>query len=210
MRPALIWFLASALSAMITANCVTPTQGQTRKEDNEYGSEIDQDSKTEPASKKPPPLGPEMVPSTLLPSLKVRVDSCYVFLQPNPQSPYFGPLFKEEEIKRLDTYESWIYVWIPRLTVTGWVSKSKVYATSKKMSSQEGVPEKLLTTVIVLTKRANVREGPSTQTRIILEARRSQEFRLLNEKSGWYQIWIPDQRKKGWIYGKIVTKRRKE
>jgi hypothetical protein len=210
MRPTLIWFLASVLVALFAGIFVTPTAGQSSEEDAEYGTEIDQGSKSEQASKKPvSSMGPGMVPSTLLPTLKVAVDSCYVFLQPNSKSPYFGPLLKEEEIKRLDTYGSWIHVWIPRLTVTGWVGKSKVHATSKKTSSQEGVPEKFLSTLTVLTKRANVRTGPSTRARIIVEARQNQEFRLLNEKKGWYQIWIPALRQKGWVYSKIVAKKGK-
>ncbi len=209
MRPTLILFLSSALLALVTANCATPTQGQSSEENAEYASEYGESSKTDQVSKQPPALKPNEVPSRLIPTLKVAVDSCYVFLKPKSQSPYFGPLLKGEEIKRLDVHESWIRVWIPRLREAGWVLNGKVYAISRETSSLGGVPLNLLTTVIVLTKRANVRAGPTTQSRIILEAKKGHEFYLLNEKKSWYQIWIDKLKKKGWIYEKIVTKKRK-
>jgi len=198
MRATLIWFLVLALVGILTASCTTAKEGHSSKENAGHVSE------------KATSLEPSQIPSGLLPTLEVAVDSCYVFLQPKRQSPYFGPLVKGEKIKRLDAYGNWLRIWIPRLKVSGWIRRTKVYATSKPTSSQGNVPENLLSTVTVLTKRANIREAPAMRSSIILEARKSQAFLVLNEKKGWYQIWVPELKKKGWIFGGIVTRKRKK
>jgi uncharacterized protein YgiM (DUF1202 family) len=58
--------------------------------------------------------------------------------------------------------------------------------------------------------RANIREAPTTRSKIIAAAQKDQEFWLLDRKESWYQIWLPDLEKKGWVYWKLVRKRQKK
>jgi hypothetical protein len=194
LRATVIRFLVLPLAAILVGGCVTAKKGEGSKENAEHLAE------------KPTPLHPSRFLSSLLPTLEAAGDSCYVFLKPKKQSPYFGPLVKGEKIKWVDVHGNWVHVWIPRLLISGWVRRTQVYETNEKISSQENVPENLLSTLSVIVKRANIRKAPTRRSRIILVVRKNQEFWILNEKKGWYQVWIPDLKKKGWISGKIVSK----
>jgi uncharacterized protein YgiM (DUF1202 family) len=78
------------------------------------------------------------------------------------------------------------------------------------MSSPVKVPEHLLSNVTVVTKRANIRQAPSTRSNIISVAKKDQEFWLLNKKKNWYQIWLSDLEKKGWIYRTLAKEKQKK
>jgi len=168
---------------------------------DEYGQDAFQEVKP------PEPTDPH---SNLLSTLEVTRDSCYIFLEPEYKSHYFGPLAKGEKVKWLDTREEWIHVWIPRLRVSGWIHNTKAKETSETTSSPVKVPENLLSTVTVMTKRANIRENPTTGSKIIIVAQEGQEFWLLNNKKSWYQIWVSGLEKKGWIHETLVTKKQKQ
>jgi N-acetylmuramoyl-L-alanine amidase len=74
----------------------------------------------------------------------------------------------------------------------------------------ETVPAQLMSTVTVIVRKANVRESPTRQSQVITVAKRNQQFWLLNEEGGWYQVWLPHLKQKGWISGRIVARLRKE
>jgi hypothetical protein len=152
---------------------------------------------------------PEKIPSRLLPTLAVGVEFCYVFLQPDGDAPFFGPLRKGELLKRIDTEGYWILVWIPRLRISGWVRKTQLYIVYPKTIAEETVPTKYLTLINILKRRVNIRKSPSTRSTVIFKARQRQEFVMLNEKTGWYQIWIPRLKRKGWVAESIVVKQRR-
>ena len=126
------------------------------------------------------------------------------------RSENFGPLRKEEKIKRIDARGQWVQVWIPRLRVSGWVPKSKVSEISEKTSDPDGISLDVLNTVTVISSRANIRSAPNMNASKIHLAKRKQRFVALSERNGWYQIWMPHLEKKGWINGKIVTRSPKE
>ena len=170
---------------------------------------IDSDDK-EDLSEKPEPPDPGDPHSNLLSTLEVTADACYVFLQPKSRSHYFGPLTKQERVKWLDTRGDWIQVWIPRLRVSGWVHKKKIQETTETTPSPVTVPEDLLSAVTVTKKRANIREAPTTRSRIITVAKKDQEFWLLNKNKKWYQVWLSGLEAKGWIHRKLVTRIQKK
>ena len=187
-----------ALVAVLMPNGATASDGASV---DEYGLGASQEVKS---------VEPTDPHSNLLSTLEVTRDPCYIFLQPEYKSHYFGPLAKGEKVKWLDTREDWIQVWIPRLRVSGWVHNTKANETSETTSSAVKVPENLLSTVTVMTKRANIREKPTTGSKIITVAQEGQEFWLLNKKKSWYQIWVSDLEKKGWIHKTLVTKKQKQ
>ena len=187
-----------ALAAILMPNCATAAD-EANGED--YGRDFSQETE---------PLEPSDPHSNLLATLGVTADSCHVFLQPKHKSHYFGPLAKGETVKWLDNQGDWIQVWIPRLRVAGWVHKKKVSETTEITSSPVKVPEDLLSVVTVIATRANIREAPTTRSKIIAAAQKGQEFWLLNKKKNWYQIWLPDLEKNGWVYWKLVRKRQKK
>jgi uncharacterized protein YgiM (DUF1202 family) len=184
-----------ALGTMLTPNGGTPSEGANH---GEYGLGNSQETT---------PLELGLTHSNLLSTLEVTADSLYVFLQPKDSSQYFGPLARGEKLKWLDNQGSWFHVWIPRLWVSGWVHKSKVQETTEAMSSPVEVPEYLLRNVTVIANRANIRRGPSTRVNIISVAKKGQEFWLLNKKENWYQIWLSDLEKKGWIHSSLVREK---
>jgi len=186
------------LIAILTPSHATAIEGDN---DEEYGGI---------ASRDPTPLEPSHTHSNLLATLEVTADSCYVYLQPEHKSHYFGPLVKEEKIKWLNTQGDWIRAWIPRLWVSGWVPKTKVQETTETMSSPVRVPEHLLSNVTVISERANIRQAPTTRSKILSVAKKHQEFWLLDKKKNWYQIWLSDLEKKGWIYRTLVTEKQKQ
>ena len=165
--------------------------------------------KAEPVSEEPKSPGPGEPISSLLPNFKVTVDSCNVFLEPKEQSPHFGPLQKGERVKWLDVQGRWVRIWIPRLRISGWVRGEQVIETRDKPPKPMKLPQDLMTTVIVTAKRANIREAPTTRSRILFVAKKNQAFWLLNEKAGWHEIWLPKLKKKGWISSRIAARRRK-
>ena len=193
MRPKMRLFLTLMIVALVATSCGGSKQGKAKRH--------------RPASG--PVTLPEKIPSSLLPTLTVGVDSCYVFLQPDGDSPFFGPLVKGESIKRVDANGRWTLVWIPRLRISGWVRKSQVYRADKETSEKETVPKEYLTVLNILKKRVNIRKAPTTKAKIIFKARQRQEFLMLDEKGGWYQVWIPPLKQKGWVAAKITVKQRK-
>jgi len=182
---------------------LTPNDGMASEKANEgeYGAA---------ASQETAPLELGLTHSNLLSTLKVTADSCHVFLQPKHSSQYFGPLAREEKLKWLDDQGGWFHVWIPRLWVSGWVHKSKVQETTETMSRSVEVPEYLLRNVIVNASRANIRQGPSTRSKIISGGKKGQGFWLLNKKENWCQIWLSDVEKKGWIHSSLVREKQKK
>ena len=153
---------------------------------------------------------PEEIPASLLPTMAVGVDACYIFVRPDGDSPFFGPLDKGEQVARIDREGSWILTWIPRLRISGWIRKHQIYAINGKSSDMESVPTRYLTILNIIKKRVNLRRSASTRASIIYKARQRQEFLLLDEKKGWYQIWIPQLKKKGWVAARMVVKQRKK
>ena len=152
---------------------------------------------------------PDNIPSSLLPTMAVGVDACYIFVRPDGDAAFFGPLAKDEEVRRIDREGSWILVWIPRLRITGWVRKQQVYSVNEESSDKGSIPSKYLSVLNIIKKRVNVRKSASTKSPIIFKARQRQEFLLLDAKKGWFQIWIPHLEKKGWVAAKMVVKQGK-
>jgi uncharacterized protein YgiM (DUF1202 family) len=163
-------------------------------------------SKTEQSPEEPNPIKPGHVDSTIFPSLMVSENSCYVFLKPTSHSDNFGPLKKGEKINKLEAEGGWIRVWIPRLRTSGWVDKSKVFGIKEKTVTPGGIPVDILDTVTVISSLANIRKAPTTSASKIHLAKRKERFVVLAESDGWYEIWVSQIKKKGWIYGKIVTR----
>jgi hypothetical protein len=152
---------------------------------------------------------PESISARLLPTLAVGLESCYVFLQPDGDSPFFGPLNGGELVKRVDGTRLWTLIWIPRLRISGWVRKNQVYRVKEKTSEDDTVPTEYLTILNILKTRVNIRTRPSTRSRIIFKARQRQEFVMLDEEGGWYQVWVPPLKQEGWVAGNIAVKQRK-
>ena len=161
------------------------------------------------ATKKTSSSIPTEIRANLLPNLVVGVDNCYVFLRAHENSQFFGPLVKGENIKRIETYKYWTQVWIPRLRISGWVRKYKVYISARKTPDEESIPTELLNTLSIVKKRVNIRKAASTRAPIIHKAKQRQEFVILDEKKGWYQIWVPRIEKKGWVSATVAVKQRK-
>jgi hypothetical protein len=146
--------------------------------------------------------------SSLVPTLEVLSDSCFVFDEPRTNPYYFGPLRKGEKVKWLDAQDGWTDVWIPRLRTSGWVKSSQVYETEQKEPAPITIPVKLFTKVVVTGRTANVRSEARAQAQLVLIAKMDQEFWLLNEKGGWYLIWLSELNKAGWVFGKLVSKQK--
>ena len=192
MRPRMISFVVMVLFAFVAVNCASGSK------DRQGGS------------KKRGSYIPEEIPANLLPTMAVGVDECYVFVRPDGDAPFFGPLRKGEKIKRIDVGKSWILIWTPRLRISGWVRKHQVYRIHKAISHKETIPTKYLTILHILKRRVNIRKAASTRSRIVHIARQRQEYLLLDAKGGWYQIWVPQVKKRGWVAGKLVVKRRRK
>lgn len=192
MRPRMILFFALAMVAFAAVNC-TSSSKKRQGEPKERASYI-----------------PEEIPANLLPTMAVGVDECYVFVRPDGDAPFFGPLRKGENIKKIDVGKSWILIWIPRLRISGWVRKHQAYRIHKAISHKETIPSKYLTILHILKRRVNIRKAASTRSRIVYTARQRQEYLLLDAKRGWYQIWVPQVKKRGWVAGKLVVKRRRK
>jgi len=193
-----VCFLALTPVVIFIADHAAPNEGATR------------DRHSEDFSVKPPPPQPSDPHSSLLLTLKVTGDPCYVFLQPKKSSHYFGPLVEGEKVKWLDTQGEWVQVWIPRLRTSGWVHDSKMSETAEPISDPVSVPQNLLSTLTVLTARANVRAAPTTRAPILTTAQKDQQFWLLHERGDWYQIWLSGLENKGWIHKTLVTRNQKK
>jgi hypothetical protein len=157
----------------------------------------------------PDPAAPSSeVISSLVPTLEVLSDSCFVFDEARTTPYYFGPLRKGDKAKWLYVQDGWTHVWIPRLRISGWVKSSHVYETEQKDPEPITIPLKLLTKVVVTARTANVRSEARAQTQVLLIAKMDQEFWLLNEKGGWYLVWLSQLSKAGWVFGKVVSKQK--
>ena len=192
MRPRMVLFVAMVLVAFIAVNCSSGSK------DRQGGS------------KKRASYIPEEIPANLLPTIAVGVDECYVFVRPDGDAPFFGPLRKGENIKKIDVGKSWVLIWTPRLRISGWVRKYQIYRIHKEISHKETIPTKYLTVLHILKRRVNIRKAASTRSRIVHIARQRQEYLLLDAKRGWYQIWVPQVKQRGWVAGKLVVKRRRK
>jgi hypothetical protein len=169
------------------------------------------DGHAENARKAPEKLASEKAgyfPAGLIPTLEVDVHGCLVFLEPKENSLHFGPLVSGDLVKKLDFEGKWIRVWIPKLRISGWVTDADVKAAPGEHLDLPPIPEKELTTVSVIPERANVREGPSVKSTVILVAQRDQKFFLIDEREGWFEIWVSELGSAGWIFGQLATRKR--
>ena len=194
MRLTMRLFLALTLIALLALSCGGSTQGKN----------------TRARPKSGPVSIPHNISTSLLPTLAVGLESSYVFLHPDGDSSFFGPLNGGELVKRVDGTRLWTLIWIPRLRISGWVRANQVYRVKGKTSDEDTVPTKYLTILNILKKRVNIRKGPSTKSRIIFNAKQRQEFVMLDERWGWYQVWLPPLKQKGWVAGNIAVKQRKK
>ena len=193
MRRKMKLYSALILAALIVLSCGGSKQGKS--------------ARYKPASG--PVTLPDKISTSLLPTLAVGLESCYVFLQPDGDSPFFGPLNGGELVNRVDGTSLWTLIWIPRLRVSGWVRKNQVYRVKAKTSEEDTVPMEYLTVLNILKPWVNIRKTPSTRSRIIFKARQRQEFVMLDENRGWFQVWVPPLKQKGWVFGDIAVKQRK-
>ena len=193
MRRKMKLYSALILAALIVLSCGGSKQGKS--------------ARYKPASG--PVTLPDKISTSLLPTLAVGLESCYVFLQPDGDSPFFGPLNGGELVNRVDGTGLWTLIWIPRLRISGWVRKNQVYRVKAKTSDEDTVPTEYLTVLNILKSRVNIRTRPSTRSRIIFKARQRQEFVMLDENKGWFQVWVPPLKQKGWVFGDIAVKQRK-
>ena len=187
-------FLALTLVALIALSCGGSQQGKSAGDRPKSG----------------PVTIPDNISASLLPTLAVGLESCYVFLQPDGDSSFFGPLNGGELVKRVDGTRLWTLIWIPRLRISGWVRANQVYRVKGKTSDEDTVPTEYLTILNILKTRVNIRKGPSTKSRIVFKAKQRQEFVMLDDKRGWYQVWVPPLKQKGWVAGNIAVKQRKK
>ena len=150
----------------------------------------------------------KQIPPHLLPMLKVRQSSCYAFIQPEKDSLHFGPLLPGEAVQRLDSEEDWLRIWIPRLRISGWVELDMVSAPSEKVEVKYPVPCSVLTSVTVISGEINIRQRPTTDSRAVGTAKQGETFWLLNERNGWFHVWVTRLAQVGWVYGGLVAKNR--
>ena len=146
-------------------------------------------------------------PAGLLNTLQVALEASPVFLEPKRSASTFGPLTLGEPLKWLDARDGWVRVWIPRLRVSGWLPQSNVEEVQNGDPNLPPVPVEELTTLIVLWERIHVREGPSTKSDVVLTAGKDEAFFLLGEREGWCQVWLPDQKRRGWISAKGLVRK---
>ena len=157
----------------------------------------------------PDPASPPVeVVSSLVPTLEISSDSCFVYDQPRTDPYHFGPLRKGEKVKWLDARDVWTRVWIPRLKISGWVKSSHACETEEKGPESIHIPAELFTRVLVTGRTANIRSEARAQARVLMVAKMDQEFWLVNEKRGWYQVWLSEFNKTGWVFGKVVSKQK--
>ena len=193
MGPRMRLYSVLILAALIVLSCGGSKQGKSARYRPKSG----------------PVTLPDKISASLLPTLAVGLESCYVFLQPDGDSPFFGPLDGGELVKRVDGTSLWTLIWIPRLRISGWVRKNQVYRVKAKTSDEDTVPTEYLTVLNILKPRVNIRTRPSTRSRIIFKARQRQEFVMLDENKGWFQVWVSPLKQKGWVFGDIAVKQRK-
>ena len=155
----------------------------------------------------PSPEKQNLLPADMLTSLAVVVDACQVSVEPNKRSPTFGPLVRGEVVRWLDVRDNWIRVWIPRLRISGWVLQSNVEEIQGANANQLPIPVKELTTMIVVSENIRVRDVPTTKSDVILIADKGDVFFLVGEREGWCRVWVPEQNRAGWIFGKSLVRK---
>jgi len=143
----------------------------------------------------------------MLISLEVVVDTCLVSVEPKKKSPTFGPLTRGEVVKWLDVRDNLIRVWIPRLRISGWVLQSGVKEIQHTNANQPPIPENELTIMIAVSEKINVRDVPTTKSEVILVAGKDDAFFLLGEREGWCRVWVREQNRTGWIFGKSLVRK---
>lgn len=162
-----------------------------------------------PALQEPSPEKQNLFPAHMLTSLAVVVDACQVSVEPRKKSPAFGPLTRGEVVKWLDVRDNWIRVWIHRLRISGWVLQSGIEEIQDTNANQPPIPENELTTMTVVSEKITVRDIPTIKSEVILVAGKGDAFFLLGEREGWCSVWVPEQNRKGWIFGKGLVRKAK-
>jgi len=160
-----------------------------------------------PELQKPSSENQNFFPGDRLTSLAVVVDACLVSVEPKKRSPTFGPLTKDEVVKWLDVRDNWIRVWIPRLRISGWVLQSGIEEIQDANVNPPPVPVNELTTMIAVSEKIRVRSVPATNSEVILVADKGDAFFLLGEREGWCRVWLPEQKRTGWIFGKSLVRK---
>jgi hypothetical protein len=160
-----------------------------------------------PDLQEPSPEKQNLFPADRLTSLAVVVDACFISVEPNRKYYTFGPLTRGEVVKWLDVRDNWIRVWIPRLRISGWVLQSGTEEIQDTNATQPPIPEEELTVMIAVSEKTNVRDIPTSKSDVILVAGKDDAFFLLGETEGWFRVWVPEQNRTGWIFGKSLVRK---
>lgn len=164
------------------------------------------------AAKNTKPEVREASPGNLLPaepltSLEVVSDICLVSVEPTKKSHAFGPLTRGEVVKWLDARENWIRVWIPRLRISGWVLQNGLEEIQDTNVDQPRIPEKELTTMVVVSEKTKVLAAPTSKSDVILIADKGDAFFLIGEREGWCRVWVREYNRSGWVFGRSLARK---
>jgi hypothetical protein len=61
--------------------------------------------------------------------------------------------------------------------------------------------------MIAVSEKIRVRSVPAANSEVILVAGKGDEFFLLGEREGWCRVWLPEQNRAGWIFGKSLVRK---
>jgi uncharacterized protein YgiM (DUF1202 family) len=136
-----------------------------------------------------PPVDPN-IKSTPIFALAETMVETEMYKGPSTAYPIIRNLPVKTNITIISEYEGWSEIKL-YTGQDGWVSNRKI---QKKFHS-----------MVITIKDAEVHKASNTQSALIATVKKGDRFRPINEKDGWYRIYL-GQEKTGWISSSDVKK----
>ncbi|UOQ46283.1 SH3 domain-containing protein [Halobacillus salinarum] len=136
-------------------------------------------------------------------SFSSKVDYLRIRAQPGLDSKVLGYLMKGDEAVQKDQQGKWIKV--NHSGTSGWVHRD--YLTDSGGSSSNGEEEsnKTLGSLTITTSILNVRSKSSTDSSIVDQVYKNENYDYISEQQGWYKIKLHNGQT-GWVAGWFTSK----
>ncbi|KAB7707412.1 SH3 domain-containing protein [Bacillus aerolatus] len=135
-------------------------------------------------------------------TIQIAVHKANIRSEPSMTSSVIGQADRNEQYSVLKEKYDWYQIQLDN-GKKGWVAGYIV--TKTHQANRSSSSNSLSGTIQIAVNKANVRSEPSKTASVIAQADRNEQYQVMKEKYGWYQIQLANG-KKGWVAGYIVIK----
>lgn len=130
--------------------------------------------------------------------------------QPASRAERFGALNAGDVVLKLDGRGPWYRVWVPGVSLSGWIERGAVAAGATQPSGAlSPVPVAELSMVTVARPGARLRSAASARGPVVRTLAKGEALRLVREEGSWLKVYDPEAKAAGYVASQLVRRRRR-